>query len=830
VSERKHVVRRVVGAVTSEPWLIEENKLSQIVELLEMRADGDVFSREEIQARIGLPSADKSLPRVVNGVAVLPVHGVMAPRMNLMMEVSGGTSTQQLASWFQQAMNDPKVSSIVLDIDSPGGTATGNEELAQMIRGARGKKPIKAVATSMMASAAYYVGSAADQVIVSPSAEVGSIGTYMIHGESSRADQNAGITYTVVKAGQNKAIGNEVEPLGSHGRAVLQERVDAVNEQFVNAVAANRGVSAQAVNETFGQGKLFLGTQAVANGLADRVGTLAEVVNELAGAGASGGKQTGSLRAKETNVNEKIMAAMVAKGLLKPESSEDAYKAVLAGFCAGKGIAADSSDDKILTLFEAEHGTPKTADILPTIPKPEPKAETVDAASIKAAERARIEDLTARAKLLGIDDVTLKAAVEGGLEVPQALDQWTKKMSTVNAPVISHVSAEADVFGKAAEEALLHRIGRTGGKDLSSAAESLEYATLYDIAERSLRVGGRRNVGSDKMLVAEEALMGPRITTILKGNRILNAGAEGGGYNRPSDFPNILSNIMGKIMAQAYEFAPTTYRNWAYRLPSVSDFKPKTIIGVGEFPEFPMVPDGKDFPEVASPDEERAFINVEKYGQEFSLTPVMLIDDEMGAIEASARDNVIAAEMKLNRLCVNLLTGNAVAQDGVALFDAAHGNIVTSPSPAPPDTDQLAAMRLLLRSQRGLSGHRALNLSLYGLLIPEDLETVTEKLLAAGIVVVPTAETGAQLFRQGGRNGVQFWVDPMIGEHNTTYYYGFANPTIARPIVYCHMQGFENVRQRSYFNDKNQCRIFQYEARYAAAVRDYRGVVQNPDT
>lgn len=810
----------MIGAVTSEPWLIEESKFSQIVELMEMRSTGELFSRDEIQARIGFPLADKPQPTITNGVAVLPIHGVMAPRMNIMAEVSGGTSTQEVSKWFQAAVNDPKVSAIVLDIDSPGGTATGNEELAQMIRDARGKKPIKAVATSMMASAAYYVGSAADEVIASPSAEVGSIGTYMIHGESSRADENAGVKYTVVKAGDNKAVGNDVEPLGSHGRAVLQERVNAVNDQFVNAVAANRRMTVEAVNESFGQGKVFLAEKARQIGMVDRVATLSQVVTELAGAGASGGKRTGSLRAKENAVNEKIRAAMVAKGLLTPESSEEAYKAVLAGFCAGKGVSADSSEEKILSLFEVEHGAPKVSDVMPTIQKPAPKADAVDVDAIKAAERARIEDLTARAKLLGVDEATLKSAVDNDLSVPQALDQWTKKMAQVNTPIVPG-APESDKFAQVAEEVLMFRLGQN--KNISTAAQQLQHATLYDLAERSLRTRGIRTFG-DRSVIAEQALRGGDTYHWADG-RVMNAGAEGGGYNRPGDFPNILSNIAGKMMAQAYEYAPTTYKRWTYRMPSVPDFKPKTIIGIGEFPEFPVIPDGDDWPGVQSPTEERAFIQVDKYGQEFSLTPVMIANDDLSAIEEAARDNVIAAEMKLNRLCVNLLVGNANAQDGVALFHSgSHGNVVGSP--AAPDAAQLAAMRLLLRSQRGLSNQRALNLTLYGLLIPEDLETDVQRLLSPSLTVVPTQDSNAQIFR----GQVEWWVEPMIGENSATYYYGFANPNIARSIVYTHMQGFETVRQRTYFNDKNQCRIFQYEARYAAAVRDYRGVVQNPDT
>lgn len=829
----KHAIRNVVSAVVNTPWLIEEAKLGEIVAFLERRAEGDLLSREDIQQRTSPLGEQFAEPRVVNGVAVLPLHGVLGPRMNLMMEYSGGTSTQEFSNWFQEALDNPKVRGIVLDVDSPGGTATGNEELAQLIRGARGKKPIKAVATSMMASAAYYVASAADEVIVSPSAEVGSVGTYMIHGETSRADEKAGRTFTVIKAGENKAVGNSVEPLGTQGRAVLQERVDAVNKQFTATVAKNRGVTAEAVNTRFGQGKLFLGEQAVSQGLADRVGTLAEVVSQMAGSGASGGKRSGPLNQQEGAVNANIKAALIKAGLVTAEATDELAQVALNAVLKLKGVRDDAGEEKILAAIAGQDAPP----VAQTQTQATPPATTVtppatrDEKLIRAEERARVEDLTARAELLGIDAATLKAAIDSDLKLTDVLVDWTKKMSDSQTPVISHVASEVDTFAKAAEEALSHRmrLRSVEGKPMSSAAESLEGVTLFDLAERSLQVGGKRLQTRDRDTIIEAALRGPANVTILKGNKILTAGAEGGGYNRPGDFPTILSNIAGKVMAQAYEFAPTTYRNWAYNIGTVPDFNPRTIIGLGEFPEFNVVPDGDDFPGVQSPSEEKAFIQLDKYGQEWSLTPVMVANDNLGALETAAQDNVIASEMKLNRLCVNLLVGNVPAQDGVALFHSgSHGNVVGSP--APPDTAQLAAMRLLLRSQRGLSNQRALNLTLYGLLVPEDLETDCEKLLGSGIVVVPTAETGAQLFRQGGKSGVLFWVEPMIGEASEKYYYGFANPRIARPIIFCHQSGYETVRQRTYFNDKNQCRIFQFESRYAAAVRDYRGVVQNPDT
>src|ERR1051326_1649180 len=254
-SNRKHSSRRIAQAVCSTPWAIEEGKLAQIVELLQLRAEGFEFSPDEIRSRIAGRRAMQALLvdepddeeeteyRVIDGVALLGLQGVLSARMNFLQQISGGTSTQQLGRQLAECLERDDVRARTFDVDSPGGAAAGNEELSQQIRAARGRKPIKSVVTGQCASAAYYDASAAAEAIASPSSEIGSIGTLLVHCETSKADQLAGRKYSIIKAGQWKAVGNSYQPLDSDARAILQGRIDDWNQLFINAVAANRGVS-----------------------------------------------------------------------------------------------------------------------------------------------------------------------------------------------------------------------------------------------------------------------------------------------------------------------------------------------------------------------------------------------------------------------------------------------------------------------------------------------------------------------------------------------------------------------------------------------------------
>lgn len=270
---------RVIRAFLNTPWAIREEKLFQIFEVLELRARGVKLSDEEVRARIGAAQPKKAAN--AGGVAVLPLFGTIAQKMNLFLQISGGTSTEQFGAAFDRALKDPDIGAIVIEADSPGGSVYGVDELSRKIYDARGQKRIVAVANPMAASAAYYIASAADEVVVTPSGEVGSIGVFAVHTELSRYYEALGVTDTVIRYGENKALANPYEPLSEEARVLLEENVTAYGELFDEAVARNRGVSMEEVRAEFGQGKMFTARAAVDAELADRVATLDEVLEEL---------------------------------------------------------------------------------------------------------------------------------------------------------------------------------------------------------------------------------------------------------------------------------------------------------------------------------------------------------------------------------------------------------------------------------------------------------------------------------------------------------------------------------------------------------------------
>ncbi|HLI51912.1 MAG TPA: S49 family peptidase [Thermomicrobiaceae bacterium] len=283
----------VLRTVAETPWAILPAKFAEILAFLDLRSQGVVFSHEQIQARVSAAS-----PRAVQAagsVAILPLYGTIGQRMNLMSEFSGGTSTEQFATAFRQALADDSVGSIVIDVDSPGGTISGVPELASEIQAARGQKPIVAVANSLAASAAYWIASQADELVVTPSGEVGSIGVFAAHQDVSEMLANLGTRVSLISAGKFKTEGNPYEPLSDDARAAIQASVDDYYQMFATAVAKGRGVSKGDVTGGFGEGRIVGAKQALSLGMADRVATLRETIARL----ASGGRSTRSARAEE---------------------------------------------------------------------------------------------------------------------------------------------------------------------------------------------------------------------------------------------------------------------------------------------------------------------------------------------------------------------------------------------------------------------------------------------------------------------------------------------------------------------------------------------------
>ncbi len=211
---------------------------------------------------------------VRDAVAVIPISGPLTKRRSLWSFLFGGSSYAEIARTVAFAAEDPEVVGIVLDIDSPGGTVSGVEAAGDAIFAARQKKPLAAFANGTMASAAYWLGSAADAVIAEKTAAVGSIGVLMVHVDWSVALANEGLKISYLTAGRYKALGNPAEPLSREARDVFQAELDQIYGIFTATVARNRNVSQDQVLSDMADGRIFIGEKAVAAGLADTIGSL----------------------------------------------------------------------------------------------------------------------------------------------------------------------------------------------------------------------------------------------------------------------------------------------------------------------------------------------------------------------------------------------------------------------------------------------------------------------------------------------------------------------------------------------------------------------------
>jgi signal peptide peptidase SppA len=182
---------------------------------------------------------------------------------------------------FDALLENEAVGTIVLDVDSPGGTVYGVPELAHKIQAGRDRKPIVAVANAEAASAAYWLASAASEIVVTPSGNVGSIGAYAMHVDQTALNESLGVKPKYIAYGKYKTEGNPDEPLSDEAEEEIRKRVNRYGVMFEEAIAANRGVPLATVRADYGQGRMLDADSAKRAGMVDRVESFEATIARL---------------------------------------------------------------------------------------------------------------------------------------------------------------------------------------------------------------------------------------------------------------------------------------------------------------------------------------------------------------------------------------------------------------------------------------------------------------------------------------------------------------------------------------------------------------------
>ncbi|HHL0959914.1 serine peptidase [Serratia marcescens] len=206
---------------------------------------------------------------VLEGVAVIAVHGTLVQKLGSLRPYSGMTGYDGIRQTFLTALCDPEVKAICLDIDSPGGEVAGCFDLVDLMYASRGKKPVHAILTENAYSAAYAIASAADRIVVPRTGGVGSVGVIYIHFDWSQRIEKDGVQVNIITFGDRKAETNPLRPLSEAARAGIQASVDAAGQLFVSTVARNRNLAESVVRNT--QAACLMADEGVRLGLADAV-------------------------------------------------------------------------------------------------------------------------------------------------------------------------------------------------------------------------------------------------------------------------------------------------------------------------------------------------------------------------------------------------------------------------------------------------------------------------------------------------------------------------------------------------------------------------------
>jgi signal peptide peptidase SppA len=870
------------------PWAMLASTLSDLGQRIEI---GDMESIKSALSFNG-DGVETSM-KVANGVAVIPMNGVLRDEVDYMVRYGGACSYQILERDFLAAMSNDQVKSVLFYCNSPGGSAIGCKRVADLIFASRGKKQIVAFVQGQCCSASYYIASACDRIEATADSMVGSIGTIMPHVEMSGMLEEIGYGVTVITNSDSpkKGHGNQYEKLTPEAKATLQTFIDSFGKPFIADVARYRGVTTEQVLENFGQGDAKRADLAIDNRMIDAVVTgIGQTLQRMTG---SAGQQapvvtssqivlpvaaivasTGNLtspeaiatgtptlteRVSQMKISARVRAQLFACGLIASmEASDDLCVAALNGWFRGTAPADEAA---ILKGLQAS-ATPEPAKVEASAPVVAPAAAPVTspaAAHQSEQSEARLTDLKASAALInGIAGSTVVTAemvieaCEAKLNPQAAMKQWNEKLSAQNPAVpagrVAVGASGSDAFAKDAIDAMAAKAGAK--VELSQNARQLVRMPLWAIAHQSLTLAGSKlDMYGDRELLAEQAMqMGDstrRFQFFSESEDPKYIQASAGPYSRPGDFPNILSGLANKYLDMIELDDDYSYGEISAVLPSgLNDFKPAMMINRGILEELDELTDGEKIKSLGMAEEVLSYIFLRRFGNKFGWTPVMIANDDLGAFAEGMIGLQEAWQVTQNRMVLDRITSSETLLDGNALFadrantgtgtiPAANNNLISSGGAAPSDTTW-GAMATLYAGIGGIGTGRRVRGTLNTILVPTNAVHQAAVRTFETYPVIGESKVAATTDNVGiYRNKVKVVPESELNSINATAYYGLRNPTRLNnaTVVRGYFNGYgEAGRRERWYDPETKCTYVSLEGRIAVATKNWRFAVKNPGT
>ncbi|MEL6109652.1 MAG: S49 family peptidase, partial [Planctomycetota bacterium] len=743
---------------------------------------------------------------------------------------------------------------------------------------------------------------ATDRISATADSLVGSVGTIFPHMEVSGFLKGIGYSATVFTNADSpkKGHGNMYEPLSDEARETLQTFVDSYGRPFIEDVARYRGIEPDAVVANFGQGDAMRADVAIKSGMVDAIAeNFHAVVGSLLKGDANPSPSnsvspvvTGitpvSTESQEMKVSQKVRAQLFALGFIKSmDASDETCIVALTAFFKGQ---VPDNEGAVLKGLRAEEEKPDSEDEEPSEEDDEPEEEDEDEepsdedegkdeaenrtrrGSSRGGRRrrrniqqthdaemgeARLGQLRAAAKLFnrvaGADAVTAEMvmdAFDAGMKPEAAANLWSKAVSQSQSSVsgnrVNVTGNGSDRFASDAVDALLFRsLENTSSLQISDAAMSLTSKPLWAVAGECLQHSGHRvDMYGDRELIASTAMsMGQPFE-----RRVMFSAGENPRYtvqagpvNRPGDFPNILSALANKYLDMIELDDDYSYPDVSAVLPGgLNDFKPAPMVNKGIVEELDVLEDSEKLKELGIEEEVLSYIFMQRFGNSFGWTPVMVANDDMNAFAEGMLGLREAWEVTQNRLVVERFTQNEQLLDGNALFaDRPNTGTGTNPaannndrsSGAAPNDSEWEAMEVMYADIGGVATGRRVRGTLNTIFCPTGAVTHEATRYFANLNLVGESKEATTTQNLGlFRGKVNIVPESELRVSSSQIYYGLRSPTKLNTatVVRGYFNGYGQAgRREQWYDPTDKTTYISLEGRIAVAVKNWRYAVRN---
>jgi len=214
-------------------------------------------------------------------VGIINIEGSLFSKSSWYTKWMDLTSYDDIRSALVQAAENDSIDTILLKIDSPGGAAAGVDDVSNLINKIKADKNVISFTDRQMASAAYWIGASANKIYSTRMADVGSIGVVTVHQEITKMLDEYGIKATVLRSAEYKALGGPMEKLSDKAKTMIQDRLDALHDEFVTHVSLSLGIPPAKVSEDIANGKTYLGYDALKLGMVHGITTIDDLIGKL---------------------------------------------------------------------------------------------------------------------------------------------------------------------------------------------------------------------------------------------------------------------------------------------------------------------------------------------------------------------------------------------------------------------------------------------------------------------------------------------------------------------------------------------------------------------